>query len=330
MSSKFDKINPIIVSIKPNGKGRYQLETIESNFITSVHGREHFVNQIQKTVEQDKMLFCDKQKSQEMFERWGLQLSELTKSLDFNIIIHQSRNIVNSKTKENREISTKNKSYDTAKVKTSEMYENADGDLLEVTKGGKHSDVAKNIHDGSYCVLEEPYINGNSIEYRNKKDFDNEKQAKEYQAALENGLSNKFLSSERKLSENKNQSYDSIGRTIDEELQSSKVAPKRYNIIGAVDKLTSEFSAEEIKACAALSVLCRKDAIANMNVISWARDHALKNNIDISELKPENSPCKCHINLLSAFATKLETQAPVQRKILHGEPINKKNNGMKI
>lgn len=32
-----------------------------------------------------------------MFERWGLQLSELTNTLDFNIIIHQSRNFVNTK-----------------------------------------------------------------------------------------------------------------------------------------------------------------------------------------------------------------------------------------
>lgn len=30
-----------------------------------------------------------------MFERWGLQLSELTNTLDFNIIIHKSNNIVN-------------------------------------------------------------------------------------------------------------------------------------------------------------------------------------------------------------------------------------------
>ena len=95
LTSEFDKNNnPIIASIKPNGEGRYELETIESNFITSVHGRENFLSQFQKAQEQDKILFCDKMKSQEMFERWGLQLSELTNTLDFNTIIHQSRNIV--------------------------------------------------------------------------------------------------------------------------------------------------------------------------------------------------------------------------------------------
>lgn len=38
--------------------------------------------------------FIDNKESQEMFERWGLQLSELTNTLDFDTIIHPSRNIV--------------------------------------------------------------------------------------------------------------------------------------------------------------------------------------------------------------------------------------------
>ena len=103
LTSEYDKNNnPIIASIKPNGEERYELETIESNFITSVHGRENFISQMKKAQEQDKILFCDKQKSQEMFERWGLQLSELTNTLDFNVIIHQSRNIVKGLEPENK------------------------------------------------------------------------------------------------------------------------------------------------------------------------------------------------------------------------------------
>lgn len=102
VTTEFDKSeNPIIVSVKPNGRGRYELETIESNFITSVHGRENFIQQIKNATKQEKILFCDKEKSQEMFERWGLQLSELTNILDFNIIIHKSNNIVNSFSEKN-------------------------------------------------------------------------------------------------------------------------------------------------------------------------------------------------------------------------------------
>ena len=36
-----------------------------------------------------------------MFERWGEQYSELTNTLDFNVIIHQSRNIVKGLEPEN-------------------------------------------------------------------------------------------------------------------------------------------------------------------------------------------------------------------------------------
>ncbi|MCD8090175.1 MAG: DUF3849 domain-containing protein [Clostridiales bacterium] len=108
VTSEFDKEGlPVIVSIMPNGKGRYESETIDCNFITSVHGRENFKNQFIKAVSDDKMLFCDKQKSQELFERWGLQLSELTNSLDYNVIIHQSRSIVKKNQKNSAEKSEK-------------------------------------------------------------------------------------------------------------------------------------------------------------------------------------------------------------------------------
>ena len=87
---------PIIISVLPNGKGRYEMQTLNSNFITSVHGRNNIAYQIDKAIKLDKILFCDKVKSQALFERWGLPLPELTNALDSTNIIHQSRNIVNS------------------------------------------------------------------------------------------------------------------------------------------------------------------------------------------------------------------------------------------
>lgn len=102
VTSEVDKSdNPIIASIKPNGKGRYEVENVSSNFITSVYGRNNFSEYFRRIVQSDNLLFCDKQKSQAMFERWGEQYSELTNNLDFNIIIHQSRNIVKGMQKEN-------------------------------------------------------------------------------------------------------------------------------------------------------------------------------------------------------------------------------------
>lgn len=96
---------PIIVSIVPNGKGQYQLQTIDSNFITSIYGKDKsFFTFIEKAAKADKILFWDKEKSQELFKFQGLQLPEAFNNLDSDIIIHQSRNIVNpiyEKTAEN-------------------------------------------------------------------------------------------------------------------------------------------------------------------------------------------------------------------------------------
>ncbi len=102
VTSEVDKSgNPIIASIKPNGKGRYEVENVSSNFITSVYGRNNFSEYFRRIVQFDNLLFCNKQKSQAMFERWGEQYSELTNNLDFNIIVHQIHNIVKGMQKEN-------------------------------------------------------------------------------------------------------------------------------------------------------------------------------------------------------------------------------------
>ncbi|WP_418620748.1 hypothetical protein [Ruminococcus sp.] len=50
------------MSIKPNGKGRYEVENVSSNFITSVYGRNNFSEYFRRIVQSDNLLFCDKQK----------------------------------------------------------------------------------------------------------------------------------------------------------------------------------------------------------------------------------------------------------------------------
>lgn len=47
---------PIIAAIKPNGKAKYDLELVESNFVMSFHGRNNFENQINRAVEQSSLL----------------------------------------------------------------------------------------------------------------------------------------------------------------------------------------------------------------------------------------------------------------------------------
>ena len=114
VTSEFDtNDNPVVVSVKPNGKGRYEVEEINSNFVTSVYGRNNFIDFFQRTLAQDNVLYLNKNKSQEMFERWGEQYSELTNNLDSDIIIHQSKNIVNTQKQKNNDYTITDKNYGT-------------------------------------------------------------------------------------------------------------------------------------------------------------------------------------------------------------------------
>lgn len=92
---------PIIVSVKPNGQGIYEMENVSSNFITSIYGKENgFANYVERAAKSNNILFWDKEKSQALFSCQRLQLPEAINNLDSNIIIHQSRNIVKSKQQE--------------------------------------------------------------------------------------------------------------------------------------------------------------------------------------------------------------------------------------
>lgn len=118
VTSERDKDNsPIIAVLRPNGSAKYNLEVVDSNFLLSVHGRENFSTQIIKALQNDKMLYCNKQKSQELFSVLGLQLSKGLNSLDFDTIIHQSRNIVNENIVEGKYTSTQSEEKETIQIK---------------------------------------------------------------------------------------------------------------------------------------------------------------------------------------------------------------------
>lgn len=118
VTSERDKDNsPIIAVLRPNGSAKYNLEVVDSNFLLSVHGRENFSNQIIRALQNDKMLYCNKQKSQELFSVLGLQLSKGLNSLDFDTIIHQSRNIVNENIVEEKYTSTQSEEKENIIIK---------------------------------------------------------------------------------------------------------------------------------------------------------------------------------------------------------------------
>lgn len=109
VTSEIDRDNfPVVISIKPNGKGIYELQNIDSNFITSVYGRGNFETFLNRVVESNNLLYYNKEKSQELFSCLGLQSSEAINNLDSNIIIHQSRNIVKANDEKNIENSVNN------------------------------------------------------------------------------------------------------------------------------------------------------------------------------------------------------------------------------
>ena len=85
---------PIVASVFPNGQGKYEMQLMPSNFVTSIYGRDNFETFINKCAEEDKILFADKEKSQELFSVLRLQFPQGFNNLSFNTIIHPSRNIV--------------------------------------------------------------------------------------------------------------------------------------------------------------------------------------------------------------------------------------------
>lgn len=96
VTSELDTDNlPVIAAIRPSGCAKYNMNTVESNFMLSFHGRQNIEWQLLHAISQDKILFISKQKSQELFSVLGLQLSKGLNNLDFDTILHQSRNIVN-------------------------------------------------------------------------------------------------------------------------------------------------------------------------------------------------------------------------------------------
>lgn len=84
---------PIIVTVHPDGQGRYQLQQVDSNFITSVYGKNRFLSIdkdgiptsdsfLGRAIEEKRVLFWDKEKSRTLIGELGLQLSEAFMNAD--------------------------------------------------------------------------------------------------------------------------------------------------------------------------------------------------------------------------------------------------------
>ncbi len=86
---------PIIATLRCYGEGQYELATLQSNYLTSVYGKDRFNNFLDKHVQAHALLYADKEKVQSLEQLSQLQLRR-TYSFCFGLddkIIHQSSNV---------------------------------------------------------------------------------------------------------------------------------------------------------------------------------------------------------------------------------------------
>lgn len=84
--------NPLLVAIRPNGKALYQVEQIDSNFIMSVYGKDHFQNFLQKMIKEDKLIYIDQEKGKRLgyfgkeIEQFAFKDKEILKQISSQIV----------------------------------------------------------------------------------------------------------------------------------------------------------------------------------------------------------------------------------------------------
>lgn len=102
ISDKCDDDNlPIIVSIRIDGSGVYELKQVPSNFITAMYGREGTVEMIGRAAKEDKILYINRKKAMTLFSLARIQFPYSLNKYDFDGIIHKSNYVVNDRTTNN-------------------------------------------------------------------------------------------------------------------------------------------------------------------------------------------------------------------------------------
>lgn len=109
-----DKL-PLIASIKPDGKGHYEMDTVETNLVLTVFGKDNYMNYFQGALTPDKIVYIDKKQGQKLERLAERQLFGNYSSLDPNCIIHQPQCIYKLKEMESidRARSLTNKAIET-------------------------------------------------------------------------------------------------------------------------------------------------------------------------------------------------------------------------
>lgn len=81
---------PLMAIIRPNEKVSYELETVDANRLASIYGKRNVNNFLQSAIEQEKLLYVDKEITEELATQTRLQLPSGEAGLPLNGIIRRS------------------------------------------------------------------------------------------------------------------------------------------------------------------------------------------------------------------------------------------------
>lgn len=95
---------PIIVSVRIDGNGVYELKQVASNFITGMYGRKGISALIDRAAKDNKILYINNKKSHNIFSLARVQFPYSLNNYDFDTIIHKSSYVVNNKSAEGKDI----------------------------------------------------------------------------------------------------------------------------------------------------------------------------------------------------------------------------------
>lgn len=80
---------PIMASIYTDGQAKYHFEKIDSNFITSVYGKENFKNFINNALNDNRLLFTDQKVINELENKAGIEIFKEKNVLTKNDVMQQ-------------------------------------------------------------------------------------------------------------------------------------------------------------------------------------------------------------------------------------------------
>lgn len=103
---------PLIAAIKPDGRGNYELQSIETNMVLSVYGKNDFELYFQERIPTEHVIYFNKEKSRELERFAKIQFPGNYSTLDSDTIIRRPACLVNAEqtqpTLAKRQTATKN------------------------------------------------------------------------------------------------------------------------------------------------------------------------------------------------------------------------------